>query len=200
MTKNLALMAGTALAAAVLPTAASAQQLPPAVIAVVDSDRIFSECTACVAANSQLQAQGQALQTRSQALAAPLETEQQAIAQAVQAAGGNPDAALQQRIQTFRTNQQNAQQEIGQQQQTIQRNIAYVRQQISERLSPIIQQQMQARGANVAMDTAATYAHAQPIDITDSVLTALNAALPSVNVTAPPPPTPPAPAGSTEGR
>ncbi|MEQ9661934.1 MAG: hypothetical protein RLN87_05205, partial [Parasphingopyxis sp.] len=61
-------------------------------------------------------------------------------------------------------------------------------------------QQMQARGANVAMDTAATYAHAQPIDITDSVLTALNAALPSVNVTAPPPPTPPAPAGSTEGR
>lgn len=197
MNKKLLAMALTA-TAMTLPTAAPAQQLPSAVVAVVDTARILETCTACVAANSQLQAQGQALQSRSQVLSAPLATEREAIQQAVQAAGGNPDAALQQRIQTFQTNSQNAQQELTTQQQTIQRNIAYVRQQIMERLGPIIQQQMQTRGANVAMDAGGLFAHAQTIEITDGVLTALNSALPSVSTTAPPPPTPPA--AATEGR
>lgn len=197
MAKKILAMA-LAATAMTLPTAAPAQQLPAAVVAVVDTSRILETCTACVAANTQLQAQGQALQSRSQVLSAPLATEREAIQQAVQAAGGNPDAALQQRIQTFQTNSQNAQQELTTQQQTIERNIGFVRQQIMERLAPIIQQQMQSRGANVAMNAGGLFAHAQNIEITDGVLTALNAALPSVSTTAPPPPTPPA--AATEGR
>ena len=50
------LVLGSALAALALaiPAAAPAQRLSPAVIAVVDTGRIFSECTACRAAQTQL--------------------------------------------------------------------------------------------------------------------------------------------------
>ncbi len=191
---------GLMTAAAVAPNAVVAQTLPGAIIAVVNSDRILSECTACVAANAQLQAQRQQIQTRAEQLNAPLQTEAQAIQTALQAAGGNPDAALQQRIQTFQTNQQNATRELQPQQETFQRNVAFVRQQILQRLSPVVEQVMQQRGANLAVDTGATFAHAQAIEITDGVMTALNAALPSVSTTAPPPTQQPAATPPTEGR
>ena len=79
--------AATAALALALPAIAQAQQLPPAVVGVVDTDRIMRECTACVAANTQLQAQLTQLQQRAQALRTPIQTEGQAIvAQAQQVA------------------------------------------------------------------------------------------------------------------
>lgn len=201
MSKKLTIMAGTMLGLVTIATPAAAQQIPAATIAIVDTDRIFAECTACVAANAQIQAQAQALQTRQQTLAQPLQTEGQAIQQAVAALNGAaPDPALTARAQAYETNAQNAQRELTTQQQQIQRNIGYVRQQIGAQLNPIITQQMQARGANLAMDTGATFAHSPSLDITANVLTALNAALPTVSVIAPPPPAAATPAPSTEGR
>lgn len=193
----IALFAG----ATAIAGAAQAQQLPAAVVAIVDTDRVFTECTACVAANAQLQAEATAIQQRLQALGTPLQTEAQAIQAAIAALqGAQPDAALQERIRAYQSNEQNAQRELAPQQQTLQRNAAYVRQQISERLTPIIQQQMQSRGANVAIDRGATYAHAATIEITDTVLQALNAALPSVSTTAPPATQQPATQQQPEGR
>src|SRR5206468_1377545 len=69
-----------------------------------------------------------------------------------------------------------------------------VARQLNERLTPIYLQVMNAHGANLALDVDATLAHAPAIDVTNEVLTALNAALPSVSVTpmpAPPPGTQP---------
>lgn len=177
----------TALLAAttIIPNLAAAQALPDAKIAVVDSDRIFGQCTACVAANTQLQAQRTQLQTLAQQLGAPLQTEAQSLQTAVTAAKGNPDAALQTRIRTFETRQQQAQQQVATQEQTFQRNVAYVRQQIGERLGPVITQVASQRGATIAVDKNNTFYNAPAVDITDAVLTALNAALPSVSVTAP---------------
>ncbi len=198
MSKFIQAIAAAALAAAAIPAAAPAQQLPGAVVAVVDTNRIFSECTACVAANTQLQAQGQQLQTRAETLRGPLQTEAQAIQQAVQAAQGTPDVALQQRIQAFQTRQQAAQSEIAQGQQTVERNVAYVRQQIGQRLQPIIEQAMQQRGATIVLDHGSALAVNPAIDITDGALATLNQQLPSVNVTAP---APQQPAATTpEGR
>ncbi|MBC7985485.1 MAG: OmpH family outer membrane protein, partial [Sphingomonadaceae bacterium] len=136
---------GVALAALALPVAASAQQLPGAIVAIVDNERILTQCTACVAANAQLQAQQAQAQARAQALGGPLQTEEQAIRALVAAIpqGQQPDAALQQRIQTFQTQQANAQRELQTLQQTLGRNVAYVRQQIGERLQPIVSQVMQ---------------------------------------------------------
>lgn len=168
------------------PTApAFAQALPDAKIAVVDSERIFRDCTACKAATTQLQTQRQQLQALATQLGQPLQTEAQSLQTAVTAAKGNPDAALQTRIRAFEQKQQQAQAQIGQQEQQVQRNIGYVREQIGTRLGPIITQIAQQRGATLAVDKGNSFYNAPATEITDAVLTALNAALPSVSVTAP---------------
>lgn len=169
-----------------IPVAAPAQQLPAPVIAVVDTNQIFAQCTACVAANGQLRAQSEQAQARATQLSQPLQAENQAIQAAVNALqGAQPDAALQQRIQAFETQRANAQRELGTAQESLERNVAFVRQQIGQRLGPIIQQVAQQRGANLAMDRNALLTDAPSLDITQAVLASLNQQLPSVNVTAP---------------
>jgi Skp family chaperone for outer membrane proteins len=174
-----------ALAAAftVAPVAAQAQQAPAAVVVVVDTQKIFAECNACKAAQTQLQAQATSIQTRAPQLGAPLQTEAQAIQKA--ANGKAPDAALTARIQALQTKESSANQEIQGRQQTFQRNRAYVAQQINAKLDPIITQVMQKRGANLAIDQGATLAAASTIDVTSDVLAQLNAQLPSVSAIAP---------------
>jgi len=173
-----------ALTATALPVAAQAQRIGPAVVAVVDTDRISRECTACRAATTQLQTQENALRTRAQALQTQLRTTGQPIQTAVQALNGRqPDAALQQRITAFQTQERTAQQELATSQRNLQSTQAHVNQQIGARLGPIITNVAQARGANVAVDRNATLFAAPALDITNEVLTQLNQQLPSVSVT-----------------
>ena len=176
-----------AFAAMVLtPVGASAQAIPGAVIAVVDLEKVSSECTACKAAKTALEGQVTALKSREAALAAPLKTEGQSLQTAVEALKGkDPDAALQARIKAFQTKQQQGAQEIARQTNQIQRNQAYVSQQISAKLGPIYQQVMQRRGANVMVEAGATLASGANLDVTNDVLAALNQQLPSVSTTAP---------------
>jgi outer membrane protein len=179
-----------------LSVAAHAQQLPQAVVGVVDTDRIIRECTVCVAANTQLQSQVQQYQQRQQALGAPLQTEEQALQTAVNAIpqGGQPDAALQQRVRTFETNRQNATRELQGRQQQLQRNVEFVRQQIAQRLQPAIQQVMQQRGATVMLDSGAVLSAAPTLDVTAAVLAVVNQNTAPLNVNAPPQQQHPAPA------
>jgi Skp family chaperone for outer membrane proteins len=177
---------GSALAALALalPAAAPAQRLGPAVVAVVDTDRISRECTACRAAATQLQNQGNTLRTRAQALQTQLQTQGAPIQQAVTALNGRqPDAALQGRITAFQTAQNNAQQELANGEQNLRSTQAHVQQQIGTRLQPIINTVMTSRGANIAVDRGATLAAAPALDITNEVLAQLNQQLPSVSVT-----------------
>lgn len=188
---RLTLGAATAALAIALPSIASAQQLPPAVVGVVDTDRIMRDCTVCTAANTQLQTQIQQLEQRAQALGTPLQTEQEQIETALRGLGQNqPDQALTQRIQSFQTRQQTAQQELQTRQQQLQRNLAFVRQQIAQRLEPAIQQVMTQRGATVALERGATLAIAPTIDITDAVLAVVNQNSTPLNVNAPAQPAP----------
>ena len=188
------LLISAALAAAVIaPSAATAQALPSAVVAVVDLDRVTSECNACKTAQAALRSQVQAYQSREQALAAPLETEQKSIQAAIDALKGKePDAALKNRVQAFQNKQQQAAQELSTQQRQIQANQAYIQKQIQDKLNPIYQQVMTRRGANLLVEVGTTLATAQNVDVTNDVLAALNAALPTLVTTAP---TPPAPQG-----
>jgi Skp family chaperone for outer membrane proteins len=179
---------GTALAvlAAAIPSAAPAQRLSNAVIAVVDVDRVFRECTACRAAQTQLEQQVATLRTRAQQLGQPLQTEQQSLEAAVRAlAGKTPDAALQARITAFQTRQNTANQELQTQQATLQRNQQYVAQQINARLTPIYTALMGTRGATIVIEKNATLANAPAVDITNDVLAQLNQQLPSVATVAP---------------
>lgn len=181
------LVFGFLAATAIASPAAAQNRLSAAVVAVVDTNRIYAECTACRAALTQLQSQATALQTRQQALAAPIQTEGQAIEAAINALPAaqrqSPPAALQQRVQKWQQSQQTAQQELQGLQTRLQSTQAHVRQQLDARLGPIINQAMTARGANLALDTDATLARSNSIDITNDVLTALNAQVPSVSVT-----------------
>jgi Skp family chaperone for outer membrane proteins len=181
----------TALAALALaiPVAVSAQALPAAVVALVDRDRIASSCTQCVAASQQIQAQVRQYQAREAQLTAPLQTESAAIRTALQALpqGGQPDAALQARIQTFQTNQQAAERELGAAQETIRRNQSFLVNQVIQRIDPLVGQVTRERGANLAIDTAATLAHSPAIDVTDAVLALMNQNNTPFGVVAPPP-------------
>ncbi|WP_114951203.1 OmpH family outer membrane protein [Sphingosinicella terrae] len=181
--------AAVAALALIAPVAAQAQNIPPAIVAIVDRDRIAQSCTQCVAAQQQLQAQVTQFQQRAQQLSTPLQTEEQAIETALRALpqGGQPDAALQQRIQTFRTNQQAAATELGPRQEQLRRNQSFVVQQILERMDPLVGQVVRQRGANLAVDVSTTLAHNPALDITDSVLQLMNANSTAFNVNAPPP-------------
>ena len=171
-------------ALATIPAAAPAQRLGSAIIAVVDTDRISRECTACRAAQSQLASQGGTLRTRAQQLQTQLQTQGQSLQTAVSALSGRqPDAALQQRITAFQTQERNAQQELQRSEQNLRSIQAHVQQQIGARLVPIINTVMQSRGANVVVDRGATLAASPALDITNDVLAQLNQQLPSVSVT-----------------
>jgi Skp family chaperone for outer membrane proteins len=177
---------GSALAvlALAIPGVAAAQRIGPAVVAVVDTDRISRECTACRAAQTQLQTQINSFRTRQQQLQTQLQTQGQPIQQAIAALGTRqPDAALQQRITALQTQQTNANQELNRLETNLRSTQAHVNQQIAQRLQPIVNTVMNTRGANVAVDRAMTLASAQALDITNDVLAQLNQQLPSVSVT-----------------
>jgi len=176
-----------ALAATMLmPSTALAQSIPAAVVAVVDLDRVQTECTACKSARATLQGQANAIKARETALTGPLQAEGKAIQAAINALNGKePDAALQARVKAFETKRQQGADELASRGQQFQRNQAYVGQQIQTKLGPIYQQVMQRRGANVMVELGTTLASGAALDVTNDVLTALNTALPSVQTTAP---------------
>ena len=124
--KKLLLSASLA-ASAILPSAAQAQAIPSAIVAVVDLDRVTSQCTACKTAAAALRSQATGFENHRQALATPLQTEGKSIQAAVDALQGKePDAALQARARAFQAKQQQAEQELAGQQQQIQRNNQYI--------------------------------------------------------------------------
>ena len=180
------LMSAAFAAAFLAPSAASAQAVPAAIVAVVDLDRVTADCNACKTAAAALRSQVQSYQTREKSLTGPLQTEQQSIQTAIDALKGKePDAALQARAKAWDTKRQQAAQDLAAQQQQIQRNQQYIQKQISDKLGPIYQQVMTRRGANVLMEVGATLATTQNVDVTNDVLAALNSALPTIATTAP---------------
>lgn len=181
------LAAGAAMGAAFGGGIAAAQTLVDAKVAVVDTERVMRDCTACVAANQQLQAQLTALQQFAQQQGQPLQSEQQTLDAALKAANGKPDNALQQRVQAFQIKAQTAQRQVSEREAVFQRNVQFVEQQVTQRMGPVVQQVAQQRGATIALGKHTVLFASNTLDITDAVLTALNQQLPSVSTTAPPP-------------
>ena len=183
--KTLLLSAALA-ASALLPSAANAQAVPAAVIAVVDLEKVTTDCNACKTASAALKAQVNALSSREQQLASPLQAEGKSIQAAIDALNGKePDAALQARIKAFQNKQQSGSQELQRQQQQVQRNQAYIQQQIQAKLGPIYQTVMQRRSANVLLEVGSTLATSAAIDVSNDVVAALNTALPTIVTIAP---------------
>lgn len=192
------LISASLAASAIVPSAAHAQAIPAAVVAVVDLDKVTSSCNACKTATATLRSQVTSLQSRQQTLAGPLQTEGKSIQDAVNALNGKePDAALKARAQAWETKRQQAGQELERQQAQIQANSQYVQKQIADKLGPIYSQVMQRRGANIMVEIGTTLASGSTLDVTNDVITALNSALPSLQTTAP---TAPANRAQPQGR
>lgn len=185
--KKLLLSASLA-ATALVPAAAQAQAIPPAIVAVVDIDRVRTSCNACKTAIANLQTQATAQNNREKALSAPLQTEGQSIQAAVNALNGKePDAALKQRAETFQNKLQQAQEEAARGRQQLQANQQYIVKQIDDKLNPIFGQVLQRRGANIMVERNATLATTASVDVTNDVLAALNATLMTISTTVPAP-------------
>lgn len=184
--KNILIATSMAAVALAIAPASAQVRAPATMMIVVDTGKVFSDCTACKAAQAALKVQADAVQARQQALAGPLQTEGQALQQAVNLlAGKEPDAALKARATAFQVKQQNAQKELAGREETFNRNRAFVGQQVSARLNPIIVATMKARGANVAIDPQSILAYEPALDVTADVLAQLNTQLPSVSTIAP---------------
>jgi Skp family chaperone for outer membrane proteins len=183
------LITSAILGSILVPATASAQAIPGAVVAVVDLERVTTDCNACKTATAALRAQVTALQNRQTAIATPLEAEQKSIQAAVDALNGkDADAALQARIKAFQAKQQQGAQELTAQQDQVRANQQYIQKQIADKLPPIYQSVMQKHNANILMEVGSTLATTTGVEVTDDILAGLNAALPTLQTTAPAPP------------
>ena len=176
--KKIAYLAIAAAGFAASPAAAQAQA-----VLVVDTDRILAQCTACKAATTTLQSQEAQLKQRAQQLETQLKPEETSLQNAMRAAGGKPDAALQARITAFEQKARQAQAEITNREQQLQSTVANVRQQVGARAVQITEQVRARRQAAVVLAKGSVIANNTAVDITTEVLTALNQQLPSVSVT-----------------
>ena len=150
--KTMLSIAALAASLVTLPTIASAQRAPAAVIVVVDNERVFRECNACKTASAQLQSMVSAAQTREKTLNAQLQTEGTAIQTAANALGGKePDAALKARAQAFEGKRNAATQELSRLQSNIQSTQSNVARQVNAKLGTVYAQVMTARDASSAI-------------------------------------------------
>lgn len=185
---------------AAIPTGAIAQQrVPAAVVAVVDTNRVLRECTACVSATAALQAQDTNFQQRRQALLSPLQAEEQALEAEVARIQGLSGAArtaaenaARPRLEAFNQRRQTAAQELQTLQQNFESTRVHVGVQLNRALDPIYNQVMTNRGANLVVSTDARLANSPALDVTNDVLAALNRNLPAVSITPMPQQAPPA--------
>jgi Skp family chaperone for outer membrane proteins len=180
------LYAALAASTFLLPAAASAQALAAPVIAVVDVQRVQTQCNACRTALTQLESQLAGLRTLQTTLEGPLRTENTALQAAGRALNGRaPDAALQARATAFEAKTRDAQRQLAAREETFQRNRAYVLQQINAKLEPAIAAVATRRGASLMLDASTVLRVAPALNVTADVLAALNASLPSIATTAP---------------
>ncbi len=180
------LYAALAASTLLVPAAASAQALAAPVIAIVDIQRVQTQCNACRTALTQLESQLAGLRTLQTTLEAPLRTENTALQAAGRALNGRaPDAALQARATAFETKTRDAQRQLAAREESFQRNRAYVLQQINAKLEPAVASVFTRRGASVMLDASAVLRSAPGLNVTADVLAALNASLTSIATTAP---------------
>ncbi len=180
MTKKLALVAALGLASVSAPAFAQAA----AVIITVDMEQVINTSTAGKSAQTQLQAQANALQARAQQLDASFRGENDALNKAAQGKTMTQPALeakaadLQKRVNAAQVDMNNKQRQFVANQQ-------FVGKQISEAVQPIITQVMAEKNAALVLDEGSVIKTSPSLDVTATVLQRLNAKLPSVNINAP---------------
>ena len=185
MLKTAALAAGLALAAPL-----AAQTLPPAVIVVVDMDRVFNTSAAGKTAQGELKTRLEGIQTRLQTLRTQLTTEQQTLVKSRPTAAGPALTAWETKARDLQTRSEAAEKELGQRDRDFQASRQNVLRQLNDGPQPIISAIMRERGASIALAEGATLQHTAAIDVTTDVIARLDKSLPRVSTATPAAPAP----------
>lgn len=170
-------------AALVLPALpAAAQKLPAAVIAVLDSQKVWRESKAAGSARQQLdQFRGQ-FQQEIQREEERLRNEEQELGR--QRAILAPDA-FENRRRDFEKKVQDLQRRVQERQRGLEQSFNNARNEINKTVVAVINDLQKDKGFTVVIDRAQVSFSADNLDITPDVLRALDQRLPQVRVQAP---------------
>jgi Skp family chaperone for outer membrane proteins len=162
--------------------AAPALPIAPARIALIGRDALITTSVAGKAAFADLEARFNALQTEAQTQGKTLKAEEDALIKQRDVVDA---AAFDQRVKAFQDKGQRLQADFGKRENDLRTLRQFVIQQIDAAMFPVIKEEMEARGANIAMDMAGTMLAAPSIDITSAVMTKLNTRFPRANMVLP---------------
>lgn len=181
----LALAPMTAIALTAAPALAQSKQG----IGVVDLERAVGTSNAARAASTQIQttykAQIDSFTARRTAIDADLKAKGTALETGLKAAGGKSTPALQTQYEAFQKAQQDGQAELQRLSQPIQLANSYVQEQIGAKLSDALKAAMTKAKVDLVLAPDATVSYQPAVDLTDEVVTELNALVPSVGITPP---------------
>lgn len=172
-------LSGSAMAQAARP----AGKTPPAVVAIIDSQRINREAEALKGARQQLEQYRFTFQSEIAKEEEKLRAEEQEIAR--QRAVLTPEV-FEQRRQGFQAKVIDLQKRIQERSQSLEKMLNSVREQVTQQVIEILKELSQERGYNIVLDRAQVQiVIGENIDITPDVLGRLNKRLPTVKVALP---------------
>jgi Skp family chaperone for outer membrane proteins len=163
--------------------AASGDGLP--VIAVIDRDAILQRSKVGQDIARQVRALADQARTKLSARRQALESQSAALEK--QAASLSPDDR-QKRALALQAEQVSFQQDVQREDARIQGALRQANMQVAKAMAPILEQVVKEHGANMVLDKRAVIAASDPaFDISDEIISRLDAKLTSVAVAAPPP-------------
>ncbi len=159
---------------------AAAGKAPAAVILFLDRGTVLRQSTV-----------GKDMYTQVEALAKKMEAEfspenkklQADVAELQKTAGVMTPDARNKKIKELETRRAAFQKKVQDRQAAIQTGLANSRTQVEKALGPILEKIMVERGANLLLDRGLVVLGATQLDVTSTVITRLNTALPKVTVT-----------------
>ena len=185
-TKIIALALAAAAPLTIHASAAAAQNLPAAVIVVVDLDKVFQGSVAGKQATAELKTRADALQARVTALQTQFGTEQQTLGKSRPAVQTGPaETAWEAKVRDLQSRQQTAEQELAGRNRDLQLSQRSVLQQFNDGVQPVITAIMKEHGASLVLPESSTIQHAGAMDITADVLARVDKALPRISTATP---------------
>jgi len=174
-----------AIAATVLAAPVAAQTLPPAVIVVIDMDRVFQTSAAGKQAAAELKTRADAIQARLASLRTQYGTEEQTLIKSRPTAPGPAITAWETKARDMQTRKQKDEQDLAKRDQDFQASRQSVLKQINDAAQPIITAVMRERGATIALAEGATLQHSGTIDVTTDIVARIDKSLPRVSTATP---------------
>jgi len=163
----------------------AASAMAQSTILVVDTQRVLRDSEVGKHIARQLKTIGSSMEAEAKAKASPLESKGKSLE--AQLKGVTPQSlqantALQQQIKSFRQDQQAVQVDVAYKQKEMQITEAKAVQKVQERLRGILKSIVAERNADVVLERSLVI-YGDPVDVTDTVISRLNAQMKTVPVT-----------------